>query len=88
MNKENILYVAYDDEGIIKEGTKQECLDAIRDWTITEEAEKLYDEDTLGNIYRFFNRKDDDNTFISTSGFAIAPKSEELKKASSSPVRY
>lgn len=70
------MYIAYDDEGIITTGTKRECLDSIRDWSTTEEAEMVYNEDDLGNIYRFFNKEHLEEGFISYYGFTVKQEGE------------
>ncbi|MFK7780285.1 MAG: hypothetical protein QM490_03980 [Candidatus Gracilibacteria bacterium] len=56
-------FIVYDDCGVIHRGSKEECQKAIRDWSRTEEAEEIYNEDDLGNIYRFFNKNHQEDYF-------------------------
>ena len=70
-------YIAYDDEGIIKVGTKQECLKSIIDLVEDGELDNVYNSDDLDNIFRYFSRKfEDDEEIISYYGFTI----KEVKK--------
>ena len=48
-------FIAYDDQGTIKIGSKEDCQKIIREWTKTEEAYEIYNDEDLWNIYNFFN---------------------------------
>ena len=70
------MYVAYDDEGIIKTGTKRECLDSIVEWVEDEDstAEIVYPiEDDRIAISNYFSREHHDDDCIRFSGFTIKP---------------
>ena len=64
-------YMAYDDEGIIKVGTKQECLKGIVDLIESGELDNVYDESDLIEILNYFSRKFDEEKNISFYGFSI-----------------
>ena len=64
-------YIAYDDEGIIKVGTKQECLKSIVDLVENGNLDNVYNEDDLENILKYFSRKFDEEKEMSFSGFHI-----------------
>lgn len=64
-------YIAYDDEGTIKIGTKQECLKSIVELVENGELDNVYDENELIEIDNYFSRKHKDEDEISFSGFNV-----------------
>ena len=70
-------YIAYDDEGIIKVGTKQECLKSIVDLVESGELDNVYDKNDLIEILNYFSRKFKNENEISFSGFHIKKIEQE-----------
>ena len=70
-------YMAYDDMGIIKVGTKQECLKSIVDLVEDGELDNVYDENELIEILNYFSRKHENEDNISFSGFHIKEVEKE-----------
>ncbi len=56
-------FIAYDDQGTIKIGSKEDCQKIIREWTKTEEAYEIYNDEDLWNIYNFFNKNHQEDYF-------------------------
>ena len=70
-------YIAYDDEGTIKVGTKQECLKSIVDLVEDGELDNVYDENDLIEILNYFSRKFEEEKEMSFSGFHIKEVEQE-----------
>ena len=64
-------YIAYDDEGTIKIGTKKECLTSIVELVESGDLDNVYHENDLIEISNYFNRQHKEVDEMSFSGFHI-----------------
>ena len=71
-------YILFDDIGIMKEGTKQECISTLIEWTKTKEAKGLYSRSELENIKDVFFKilRTESFNMIEVSGFTLKRKAK------------
>lgn len=51
-------YILFDDIGILKQGSFDECIDIISDWTKSTSAKQLYSFKELSTIQNYFKNLD------------------------------
>ena len=69
-----MMFIAYDDEGVIFRGTKRECLDSIA--LLAEDLDNVYSENEIIEISNYFSRKHLHSNSIHFSGFSVTTPNE------------